>query len=45
HRIDKTMAFMIESCWSFQPTAAALATAQPDYDGAWSSFPKAMVER
>jgi homogentisate 1,2-dioxygenase len=45
HRIDKTMAFMIESCWSFQPTAAALASAQPDYDGAWSSFPKAMVER
>ena len=45
HRIDKTMAFMIESCWSFQPTTAALATAQPDYDGAWSSFPKAMLER
>ncbi|MEO6247977.1 MAG: homogentisate 1,2-dioxygenase [Sphingomicrobium sp.] len=42
-RIEGTMAFMIESCWPFRPTAAALASAQPDYDGAWSDFPKAVI--
>jgi len=43
HKIDGTMAFMVESCWPFRPTAAALASAQPDYDGAWSDFPKAVL--
>ncbi|MEO7786471.1 MAG: homogentisate 1,2-dioxygenase [Sphingomicrobium sp.] len=43
HKVDGTMAFMVESCWPFRPTAAALANAQPDYDGAWKSFPKAVI--
>ena len=43
HKIDGAMAFMVESCWPFRPTAAALASAQPDYDGAWSNFPKAVI--
>ncbi|MEO6247688.1 MAG: homogentisate 1,2-dioxygenase [Sphingomicrobium sp.] len=43
HKIEGTMAFMVESCWPFRPTAAALASAQPDYDGAWESFPKAVI--
>ena len=43
HKIDGTLAFMVESCWPFAPTAAALATAQPDYDGAWGNFPKATL--
>ena len=42
-KIDETLAFMVESCWPFTPTAAALATAQPDYDGAWGDFPKARL--
>lgn len=43
HKIDGTMAFMIESCWPFSPTAQALASAQPDYDSAWAQFPKATL--
>ncbi|WP_309610303.1 homogentisate 1,2-dioxygenase [Sphingomonas sp.] len=43
HKIDGTMAFMVESCWPFRPTTTALASAQPDYDGAWGDFPKAKV--
>ncbi|MFN2474483.1 MAG: homogentisate 1,2-dioxygenase [Sphingomicrobium sp.] len=43
HKIDGALAFMVESCWPFVPTEQALATAQPDYDGAWSSFPKARL--
>jgi len=43
HRIDATMAFMIESCWPFAPTEAALSRAQPDYDAAWADFPKAKL--
>lgn len=43
HKIDGTMAFMVESCWPFRPTAHAAATAQPDYDAAWSGFPKARL--
>ena len=45
HKIEGTMAFMIESALPFVPTAAALASAQPDYDGAWSAFPKAVIPR
>lgn len=43
HKIDGTMAFMVESCWPYRPTAHALATAQPDYDAAWAPFPKAKL--
>lgn len=43
HKIDGTMAFMIESCWPFEVTAEALASSQPDYDLAWADFPKARL--
>ncbi|TRW18347.1 homogentisate 1,2-dioxygenase [Glacieibacterium frigidum] len=43
HKVNGTMAFMVESCWPFRPTAHAAATAQPDYDAAWSGFPKARL--
>ena len=42
-RIEDTLAFMVESALPFHPTAHALATAQPDYDGAWDAFPKARL--
>ena len=45
HKIDGTMAFMVESCWPFRPTGYALKTAQPDYDAAWSGFPKAALPK
>jgi homogentisate 1,2-dioxygenase len=40
-KIEGTMAFMLETCWPYRPTAYALERAQPDYDMAWSGFPKA----
>ncbi|MFN4096477.1 MAG: homogentisate 1,2-dioxygenase [Sphingomonas sp.] len=43
HKIDGTMAFMVETCWPYRPTAHAMATAQPDYDAAWAGFPKAKL--
>ena len=45
HRIDGTMAFMVESCWPFRPTNFALETdkLQSDYDLAWGGFPKARL--
>jgi homogentisate 1,2-dioxygenase len=43
HKIEGTMAFMVESCWPFRPTLFALAHAQPDYDAAWGGFPKARL--
>ncbi len=43
HKIDGTMAFMVETCWPYRPTAHAMATAQPDYDTAWAGFPKAQL--
>ena len=43
HKIDGTMAFMIESCWPFRPTGFAAATAQPDYDEVWTGFEKAKL--
>lgn len=43
HKIDGTMAFMLESCWPYRPTPHALAHAQPDYDTAWAGFPKARL--
>ena len=45
HKIEGTMAFMVESCWAYRPTEHALATAQPDYDAAWKDFPKAQLPR
>lgn len=43
HKIEGTMAFMVESCWPYRATVAALATAQSDYDAAWEGFPKADI--
>ena len=40
-RIEETMAFMVETCWPYRPTEWALERAQPDYDEAWTGFPKA----
>jgi homogentisate 1,2-dioxygenase len=42
-KIEGTMAFMVESCWPYRPTAWALERAQPDYDQAWQGFPKAKL--
>ncbi len=42
-KIDGTMAFMVESCWPYRPTAYAMEHAQPDYDEAWADFPKAQL--
>jgi homogentisate 1,2-dioxygenase len=44
HKIDGTMAFMVETCWPYRPTSFALGHAQPDYDLAWSGFPKARLK-
>ena len=45
HRIEGTMAFMVESCWPFRPTGFALGcdALQKDYDAAWGGFPKAKL--
>jgi homogentisate 1,2-dioxygenase len=45
HRIEGTMAFMVESCWPYRPTAFALGCdeLQRDYDAAWGGFPKARL--
>ena len=43
HKIDGTMAFMVETCWPYRPTMHAATTAQPDYDAAWTGFPKAQL--
>ena len=45
HRIEGTMAFMVESCWPFRPTEYALECGelQKDYDAAWGGFPKARL--
>lgn len=43
HKIDGTLAFMVETCWPYRPTAFALDHAQPDYDEAWDGFPKARL--
>ena len=42
-RIEGTMAFMVETCWPYQPTAFALDRSQSDYDMAWAGFPKAKL--
>ncbi len=43
HKIEGTMAFMVETCWPYRPTAWALEHAQHDYDAAWAGFPKAKL--
>jgi homogentisate 1,2-dioxygenase len=43
HKIDGTLAFMVESCWPYRPTRFALDHSQPDYDEAWAGFPKAVL--
>ena len=45
HKIEGTMAFMVESCWPFRPTAHAMRSEalQADYDEAWGGFPKARL--
>ncbi len=43
HKIDGTMAFMVETCWPYRPTDYALEHSQPDYDAAWGGFPKAQL--
>jgi homogentisate 1,2-dioxygenase len=45
HKIDDTLAFMLESCWPFRPTRFALETdcLQADYDEAWGGFPEAKL--
>ena len=47
HKIDNTMAFMFETRWVVRTTrwAARTPLGQPDYDTAWSGFPKASVPR
>ena len=45
HRIEGTMAFMLESCWPYAPTAFAMGQAQLDYDAVWAAFPKAELPR
>jgi len=43
HRIDATMAFMIESRWVYRPTrfASEASALDEDYDRVWADFPKA----
>ncbi|MBY8820782.1 homogentisate 1,2-dioxygenase [Sphingomonas colocasiae] len=45
HKIDGTMAFMVESCWPYRPTRHAMESAdlQGDYDTVWGGFPKAKL--
>jgi homogentisate 1,2-dioxygenase len=45
HKIEGTMAFMVETCWPYRPTRFARERAQPDYDLAWAGFPKAKLPR
>jgi homogentisate 1,2-dioxygenase len=47
HKIEGTMAFMIESRWVFHPTDHALKTGalDEDYDQVWSGFPKAQLPK
>ncbi|OQW45161.1 MAG: homogentisate 1,2-dioxygenase [Proteobacteria bacterium SG_bin6] len=45
HKIDNTLAFMLESRWVYRPTAFAAASGalDEDYDAVWQGFPKARV--
>ena len=42
-KIENTLAFMVETCWPYRPTQFALDRSQPDYDAAWTGFPKAKL--
>jgi homogentisate 1,2-dioxygenase len=42
-KIEGSMAFMVETCWPYRPTQWAFDRAQPDYDQAWTGFPKAKL--
>jgi homogentisate 1,2-dioxygenase len=42
-KIEGSLAFMVETCWPYRPTQFALDRAQPDYDQAWTGFPKAKL--
>ncbi len=44
-KIEGTMAFMVETCWPYRPTRFALDHSQPDYDQAWTGFPKAKLPK
>lgn len=43
HKIEGTMAFMVETCWLYRPTAHAIdcIERQRGYDEVWDGFPKA----
>ena len=45
HKIDRTLAFMVETCWPYRPSRHALEcdALQKDYDRAWGGFPKAEI--
>ena len=45
HKIDGTMAFMIESCLPYRVTDWAMASAQPIMTSVWNGFPKAQLPR
>jgi len=47
HKIDQTLAFMVESRWVLNPTRFAVETplAQADYDACWADFRKAQLPR
>jgi homogentisate 1,2-dioxygenase len=47
HKIEDSLAFMVESCWPYRPTRFALESdsLQKDYDEAWGGFPKAKMPR
>jgi homogentisate 1,2-dioxygenase len=42
-KLEGSLAFMVETCWPYRPTAYALGHAQADYDEAWAGFPKAKL--
>ena len=43
HKLDGSIAFMFESCWTFRPTKQAMESPQlqRDYDACWNNFRKA----
>ncbi len=45
HKVEDTLAFMVESCWPYRPTRHALdcAELQQDYDLVWGGFSKAKL--
>lgn len=45
HKIEDSLAFMVESCWPYRPSAFARGCPelQRDYDKVWGGFPKAKI--